>query len=364
MQQSVIQMPHKQIAFFNHKGGVSKTTTAFNVGWMLAEKGKRVLLVDCDPQCNLTGLMIGSEGNSTEDSLEKLYQSSSKENPTNIRDALSPAFEGKPRLIQPVECHQAKERAGLFLIPGHVGLAEYETSLGVAQQISGSLSTLRNLPGSFRYLISETSNKYNIDYALIDMSPSLGPLNQNLLMTSEFFVIPMAPDFFSMMAINSLAETLPRWKKWLTELQKLDFLEEADYPFPKTHPKFLGYIMQRFNTRNKRPSAFFQHWIDRISEEMKNVLIPKLKLNEFLLEEIYCKQFGVQLDQPIALIKDFGSLISNAQEHQKPVFCLTAQEIKNTGVVLENQMENVDSFRENFSELADKILNLTNVAAA
>ena len=61
-----------QICLFNHKGGVSKTTTAFNMGWMLAKKGKRVLLVDCDPQCNLTGMVLGFKG-STE--LPKLYRS-------------------------------------------------------------------------------------------------------------------------------------------------------------------------------------------------------------------------------------------------------------------------------------------------
>ena len=44
----------KKIALFNYKGGVSKTTT-FNLGWMLAKKGKIVILVDTDPQCNLTG---------------------------------------------------------------------------------------------------------------------------------------------------------------------------------------------------------------------------------------------------------------------------------------------------------------------
>ncbi len=48
-----------KIALFNHKGGVSKTTTTFNIGWMLAEKGKKVILVDADPQCNLTGLILG-----------------------------------------------------------------------------------------------------------------------------------------------------------------------------------------------------------------------------------------------------------------------------------------------------------------
>jgi len=50
------------IALFNHKGGVSKTTTAFNLGWALADQGKRVLIVDGDPQCNLTGTVLGFDG--------------------------------------------------------------------------------------------------------------------------------------------------------------------------------------------------------------------------------------------------------------------------------------------------------------
>ena len=53
-----------QVALFNHKGGVSKTTTSFNLGWILAEQGHRVVLVDADPQCNLSGLVMGFRGES------------------------------------------------------------------------------------------------------------------------------------------------------------------------------------------------------------------------------------------------------------------------------------------------------------
>ena len=60
----------KIISLFNHKGGVSKTTTTFNMGWMLANLGYKVLIVDADPQCNLTALALGY---STTDDFDKIY---------------------------------------------------------------------------------------------------------------------------------------------------------------------------------------------------------------------------------------------------------------------------------------------------
>lgn len=76
------------ISLFNHKGGVSKTTTTFNLGWALADRGKRVLIVDGDPQCNLTGTVLGFKGASD---FSDFYSS----NPgANISDALEPTFKG------------------------------------------------------------------------------------------------------------------------------------------------------------------------------------------------------------------------------------------------------------------------------
>jgi cellulose biosynthesis protein BcsQ len=150
----------KVISLFNHKGGVSKTTTTFNLGWMLARKGKRVVIVDCDPQCNLTGMVLGFEHLDNADVIL-----GSEAQPRNIREALAPAFESRPSLIKPVECIQAPGNDNLFLLPGHIRFAEYEVTLGIAQELSGSLITLRNLPGSLRYAIDKTAEKYNADIA-------------------------------------------------------------------------------------------------------------------------------------------------------------------------------------------------------
>lgn len=183
----------RKIALFNHKGGVSKTTTTFNLGWMLASKGKKVILVDTDPQCNLSGMVLGF---STKQELEKIYGESAKGKILNIKAGLAPAFESQPREIEAVNCVPIEGQDGLFLLPGHVGLAEYEVTLGLAQELSASIQTLKNLPGSISYLLDKTATKYSADYILIDMSPSLSSINQNLLMTSDFFILPTIPDFF------------------------------------------------------------------------------------------------------------------------------------------------------------------------
>jgi cellulose biosynthesis protein BcsQ len=91
----------------------------------------------------------------------------------NLRDGLSPAFESKPKLIEAVDCIEVDGQDGLFLLPGHIRLAEYDVTLGIAQELTGSIQTLKNLPGSINYLLNKTAEKYEADYILIDMSPSV-----------------------------------------------------------------------------------------------------------------------------------------------------------------------------------------------
>lgn len=74
-------MDSKVIVLFNHKGGVSKTTTTYHVGWKLTEYGKKVLLVDGDPQCNLTSLLLGEYFDE--------YYTNSQTSKNNIKDAVN-----------------------------------------------------------------------------------------------------------------------------------------------------------------------------------------------------------------------------------------------------------------------------------
>lgn len=357
----------KQIALFNHKGGVGKTTTTFNLGWMLANKGKKVIIADCDPQCNLTGMVLGFKN--AED-FASMYAS---EGVTNIRDGLAPAFESRPALVEPVRCATIDGQPNMHLLPGHIGLAEYEVTLGIAQQLSGSLVTLQNLPGSLHYLFDRTAEKYDADFILLDMSPSLGAINQNLLTTSDYFVVPMFPDYFSAMATVSLTSILPKWSAWAKYAKTMDLLKNAIYPFPDKHPKFLGTIIQNFRVREGDPTAAFRQWIQEIKEGVQTRLIPVLSENDMLLpDELYRKAsmigsgitqlplfFDEIASQPILQLSDFNSLIACSQEHQAPVFNLTDAQLKTTGIALDNQKESMNKFRTLFSDGADRIITLT-----
>jgi len=349
----------QKIAFFNHKGGVSKTTTTFNLGWMLASKGKKVILVDTDPQCNLTGMALGEETEDDEARIAAIYNTRS-----NIKTGLAPAFESQPRAIEAVDCIPIEGRDGLFLLPGHVGFAEYEVTLGIAQELSGSIQALKNLPGSITDLLEKTAKKFDADYILIDMSPSLGAINQNLMMTSDFFIVPTTADFFSVMAIDSLAKVLPKWYAWAESASSLQILKDATYPFPDVTLRFLGIIIQNYRIIRGKETGAFETWIQKIEEDVSSKLVPVLRKGNMMLPEQVYREQGIGSSFCLTKISNFNSLIALSQEHRTPIYALTAQQLRQRGVVLQNNQAKQAEFRQMFEDLADKIIGLTSVAYA
>jgi len=349
----------QKIALFNHKGGVSKTTTTFNLGWMLASKGKRVILVDGDPQCNLTGMALGEKTEDDETRIQEIYNTTS-----NIKTGLAPAFESQPRAIEAVDCIPIQGRDGLFLLPGHVGFAEYEVELGIAQTLSSSLQALRNLPGAINDLLEKTGLKFNADYILIDMSPSLSSINQNLLMISDFFLVPTTADFFSVMAIDSLTKVLPRWRAWAKSANSLQILKDANYPFPEVNVRFLGTIVQNYRIIGGRETAAFQTWIVKIEQSVSENLVPTLMRSNMMLPSQAYRDQGLSSSLSLAKISNFNSLIALSQDHRTPVYALTPRQLQQKGIVLEANQQKQEEFRKIFSDLADKIITLSSGSLA
>ncbi|OQW91365.1 MAG: chromosome partitioning protein ParA, partial [Beggiatoa sp. IS2] len=268
-----------KIVLFNHKGGVSKTTTSYNLGWMLALLGKKVLLVDADPQCNLSSLILG-------DDFEKYYLEPETQF-QNIKDGVKVAFQGKPKPIEAVSCFSPSANPNLFLLAGHADLSEYEAALSFAQNSNNAITALENLPGAFNELIEKTATRYNIDFVIIDLNPGLSAINQNLFISSDAFIIPTNPDPFSIMAINTLTTILPRWVDWADRMRPL--FAEATYPLAHSRPKFIGEIIQRFNIKNGQAAKPYRDNIEEIKETIRDKFIPKIAEKMLFPKEAYLK---------------------------------------------------------------------------
>jgi cellulose biosynthesis protein BcsQ len=208
---------------------VSKTTTTFNLGWALADAGKKVLIVDGDPQCNLTGTVLGFDG--VED-----FTAFYKKNPnSNISAALDPVFSGAGTPLKPAGVTKTPNK-NLHLLAGNITLAENETQIAVALSTSAAIPALQNTPGAICALLRMTAAAEKIDIVLVDMSPSVGALNQCLLMGADYFIIPTSPDYYCNQAITSLARVIPKWNGSVSTFRSGALL----YPFPLAPPKFCG----------------------------------------------------------------------------------------------------------------------------
>jgi len=346
----------KKIIFFNHKGGVSKTTSTFHFGWKLTELNKKVLIVDADPQCNLTALFLGDKFDS--------YYIEESTRLDNIMDGVKVAFAGKPIAIDAIKCPTHAANINLLLLAGHMNLSEYDTQLNFAQTASNALSSLQSLPGAFNDLIKKTAERYDIDYVLIDLNPGLSAINQNLFMISDGFIIPTNPDIFSIMAVKNLSTILPRWVKWLNENR--DNFAESAYPLPITTPKFVGEIIQRFNIRNGRAAAPYQNNMNEIKEIVTEILLPELQRNDMTFT------LNTNYDYCLGEIPDFAGLNQRSQLYNVPVFTLTDQQIRKdpraksddykpnnyVGNVLGAYKQQRDRINQLFTDMSKKIIEI------
>lgn len=354
----------KSICLFNHKGGVSKTTTTFNLGWALADQGEKVLIVDLDSQCNLTGLVLGFD-EAIEENLEKFY--SSRDNLT-----MKPVVNALINGVSPEEFTRTENgnlyktiNKNLWLLPGHLSVAELDSQISVSLRIASGIPATRNIPGNLPKILQNIAEKNSIDYIIFDLSPTIGGLNEIILMASDYFIVPTSPDFFCYQAVGSLESNITKWHREIKRFIEDNNFDHRTYPV-KNKPQFIGIIQQRYRPHNEKPATSFQKWIDIIREAINKKLVPALA-------GINCVKDKKEIEETIkgtdlqaydlANIPDFNSLIAISQQKSKPIFALTDDEITITGKVFghakETMLTSRDNFLSIFADLAHRIIMLT-----
>jgi cellulose biosynthesis protein BcsQ len=292
----------KRLAIFNHKGGVGKTTLTVNIASALADLGKRVLLVDSDPQCNITAYLVESAV------LDDLLDNSDGQNGATIWSALKPIAEGlgEVREIEPIE-----RFANTFLLYGDILLSNFEEELTqfwsecLQRKAKGFRGT-----AALSLLVNHVSQLKNIDYVFYDCGPNIGPLNRVILLDCDYFVVPAALDEFSVRAFKTLGYSLETWiRTWKTVLE---LAPDQIYVLQGT-PRFLGYIIQRFRIYRGSVTTGQSAYLSKLERQVYSDVVEVLRrLNPDLASTDMARNV-------LGEVKDFGPLATQSQKQGVPL---------------------------------------------
>ncbi len=217
----------KSIVFANQKGGVGKTTTAVNLGAYLAESGKRVLLVDFDPQSNTTS-SVGADRN-----LPGIYEVLTEK--AQITDAI-----------------QACSVPGLSVIPSSINLTGATVEL-VDQE---------NREYYLKKALEKVQDRF--DYIFIDSPPSLGILTLNGLVAAGFVIIPLQCEYFALEGLSLLLQTINQVQKGLNPQLKIG-----------------GILFTMYDIRTRLAHEVVQEVTGYFKEKVFHTIIPRnVRLSE------------------------------------------------------------------------------------
>lgn len=297
------------VALFNHKGGVGKTTLAVNVAGGLVDLGKRVLLVDADPQCNISSFFL------REAQLDEILgESCEHDGGKTIWSALKPVVVGTGDVAD-VPVYSAAGKNHLWLMVGDVLLATYEEELPAAWADSFARKPRGYaVMGAMDRAVKRAAKKCQADIIIYDVGPNVGPLNRTILLSCDAFVTPVAPDLFSLRALTSVGVSIG---KWISDWRTVQMLapHERKAELIKAAPTYLGYIVSAFKAYGGSKSQPHEYWESRIAPRVKNRVVDVLRAidGDLVLKPPY----------KMADVKHYQSLAAVAQDYGLPLGWLT-----------------------------------------
>jgi cellulose biosynthesis protein BcsQ len=339
----------KSVAMFNNKGGVGKTTLTCNLASYIAEEfGKKVLIVDCDPQCNSTQLVMGV------DAAAELYLEIHDGNAiSTIKDVLRPIEDGDSSIDPDLRVlPAASNRFKVDLLAGHPHFAIIEDRLGLAW----SMLRARDKQG-FRQtnwntlLCASLADKY--DLAIFDLGPSLGSINRSVLMGCENFLTPLGSDVFSIIGVKNISTWLSNWiSDYAHSWEGLSLGEQEDLRTryqvaskPAIIGGYVGYTVQQYITKSygkeRRATKAYESIIGNVDFEIQSAL------KEYYSPPLLNDNARAKLGD----IPHLYSLVPLAQKRAVPIHGLSS-----TDGLVGSQFAAVRDFRKMIDPIARNLL--------
>ena len=294
----------KRIAVFNHKGGVGKTTLTVNLAAALAENGKRVVLLDSDPQCNLTSYLL------QDDVVDKLLDNSDNEDGETIWSAVKPVVEGdgSPRTVKAAKTNTPN----CWVVPGDLRLSELEEELGTfwTDCAKGKIKGFKGT-AVLSTLAQRVATSHNADFVFYDTGPNIGPLNRAILLDCDYFIVPAGCDVFSVRALRTLGKTLTTWmRQWAT----FSDANSEGFSLLPGRPRFLGFAMQGFRVYGGGMVRMASRYQARFEKRLLPDLIgPLRRVAEHLSPSSASASRLID-------VRDFSTLVQQSQEQGVPMW--------------------------------------------
>ena len=205
-------------------------------------------------------------------------------------------------------------------IAGDINLSNYEGKLGdsFTRAKGGSEADLRLQIAIFRY-VKYVAKRLEIDIVLMDLGPNLGALNRAIISGSDYFIMPVSVDLFSLKGVENLGEKLVIWNREWKQLNE-SLGEEIGIDIPQGQPIFLGYVVQQHNIRKNSKEGITQGWeifMKQLEPTVKENIVDKLlPLGQVIQRKEY----------KLGNIPNLHSLIPYALDARKPVFDCTSRD--------------------------------------
>ena len=320
------------LTFFNNKGGVGKTSLVYHLAWMLSDIGHQVLACDLDPQSNLTSMFIDEER------LEILW--TDKEPRKTIYNALEPLLDGTGDINQP---HLEQITQKLDLIVGDLTLSSTEDELSSQwpECLDCRARAFRVISALWR-ILQRGANDSDAEIVLVDVGPNLGALNRVVLIASDFVVVPLGADLFSLQGLRNLGPTLRSWRNGWEDRHNRNPVSDLLLPRGLIQP--IDSVVQQHGVRLGRPVKAYDKWVNRMPAEYARNLLDDN-------EGPYPETPSRDEKHALATVKHYRSLVPMAQEARKPIFHLTPAD----GAIGAHAAAARDAYTD-FKALAEKIM--------